>query len=564
MTMSRNLLLCFTLAAAACADRGLDETGPVRDATAPRIDVRAPARGSILQDATAVEIRGTVSDDRGVAKLTVNGLIVQPAADGTFSARVAATPGLTFLHTVVTDVDGNSQSDTRAVLSGPLVPVESTVRDALVTHLDQQAWRIGSQLAGRALTGLDLAPLVMDLNPIVNIPVPCLGARVDVTRVGKGAVSASLVPVDGGLEIDASIRDIDVGVKVAYDVGCDPGVAEPSVTASAFRIHGVLKLSVDADGKVAIDARQTEAYFEGFRIDSAVLPREVTDFLQGPIGAALATVVADQVAAQLPELVGEMLGGKDRVFEVAAETVTIGVRPTTMQFDATGSRIVADTRVFLHGAPGSVFLSSPKPRPSFATTPSKSIHLGIADDAMNQILSSVWGAGVLDQTFVVDTASSYAGVGVLFDRVELALRLPPVLTAMPDGGGLQIAVGDVECHFIKARPGEPLKTVTRLSMSAETRVTATVKDNRIALVATEPVVWLDVLSDGVSGSNPLNQESVRQLGSFAARNLVGMVTDMVGELPIPAVEGMTIVDAQATTGESSGGYLMVSGNVAVK
>jgi hypothetical protein len=406
--------------------------------------------------------------------------------------------------------------------------------------------------------------LVLYLNPLVNIPVPCLGARVDVTRVNKGAVRASLVPVEGGLEIDADIADIDVGVKIAYDVGCDPGVAEPSVTASGFRIFGVLRLSVDADGRVAVDARETQALFEGFRINSSLLPAAVTDLVQGPIGAALATVVADQVAQQLPSLIGEMLGGKDRVFEIEAETVTIGVRPTTMVFDATGSKIVADTRVFVHGAPGSVFVSSPKPRPTFAATAGQSIHIGIADDAINQILSSLWGAGILDQTFVVDAASSYAGVGVLFDRVEIALRLPPVVTAMPDGAGLEVAIGDVECHFIKARPGEPVKTVTRLSMAAKTTVTATVKDSKVALVSGEPTVWLDVLSDGVSGSNPLNQESVRTLGSFAAKNLVGFVTDMVGELPIPAVEGMTIVDARATTGERDGGYLVVSGNVAVR
>jgi hypothetical protein len=346
-------------------------------------------------------------------------------------------------------------------------------------------------------------------------------------------------------------------------VGCDPGTAEPSAAASKFRIAGVLKLSVDGDGLVVVDASQTTAWFEGFRLDTTFLPTAVTDFVQGPIGAALATVVADQVGKQLPVLLGDLLGGKDRVFDISAETVTIGMRPTTMEFSATGSKIVIDTRVFVHGAPGSVFLSSPKPRPSFLGMPQKSIHIGIADDAMNQILSSVWGAGVLDQTFVVTDASSYGSVGVLFDRVELALRLPPTVTAMPGGAGLQVALGDVECHFIKARPGEPVKTVTRLSMSAETTLTATVKDNKVSLVATEPTVWLDVLTDGVSGSNPLNQEAVRTLGSFAAKNLIGLVTDMVSELPIPAVEGMTIVDAQATTGESAGGYLMVSGNVAV-
>jgi len=59
-------------------------------------------------------------------------------------------------------------------------------------------------------------------------------------------------------------------------------------------------------------------------------------------------------------------------------------------------------------------------------------------------------------------------------------------------------------------------------------------------------------------------EAVRQLGSFAAKNLVGFVSDAAAKVPIPAVEGMTIVDAQVTTGEAAGGYLVVTGNVAVR
>jgi hypothetical protein len=222
-------------------------------------------------------------------------------------------------------------------------------------------------------------------------------------------------------------------------------------------------------------------------------------------------------------------------------------------------------RLYLQGAPGSVFLSSPGTRPAFAGGPAKSIRLGVADDAMNQMLASLWGAGIMDRSFdVAGQGGSVAALQSLFDRVELAMRLPPVVTALPNGGGLRITVGDVECLFIRARPGEPVKTVTRLSLSVEATVSASVADNHLALVAGEPTVYLDVLTDGVSGSNPLNQEVVKQLASFAAKNLVGLVSDAAAKVPIPAVEGMTIVDAQVSTGEASGGYLVVSGNVAVR
>src|SRR5205823_2850379 len=143
-------------------------------------------------------------------------------------------------------------------------------------------------------------------------------------------------------------------------------------------------------------------------------------------------------------------------------------------------------------------------------------------------------------------------LGVLFDRVGLSMRLPPVVSALP--GGVQIAAGDVECAFYKKG-----QVVTRLSMSAQTTLAAAIVGNKLSLTASDPVVWLDVLSDGVSGTNPLDYAIVRQLGSFAARNLVGFVTSLVGKLPIPSVDGIAIANAQVTTG--GGGYLLVSGDL---
>jgi hypothetical protein len=352
-----------------------------------------------------------------------------------------------------------------------------------------------------------------------------------------------------------------VGLKVDYDLGCETGIAYPTVTAAKFSIAGRFGMELDADGKLVLDTSETEAAFQGFRLNSTVLPSEVTSFIEGPIGATLAILVADEVRNQVPGLLGGLLTGQDNILDIEEQTVTIGVKPTSILFDAQGGHIALDTKVVVHGAPGSVYLASPSPRPRFSNVAGRSIQAGIADDAMNQVLASLWGAGVFDLTFSVDAVGSYAGLGVLFDRVQVAPRLPPVVTALPGGAGLKVALGDVEAHFIKARPGEPQKTVTRLSVSMESTVTATVRENRVTLTAAEPVVWLDVLADGVSGANPFNEESVRQLGSFAARNLIDFVVQLAGEVPIPAVEGMTIVDASATTGEERGGYVVVTGNV---
>ncbi len=447
------------------------------------------------------------------------------------------------------------------MLGGDLVPVESTVKDGFVVHLDATALRVGGQLAAKGLNGLDLTGLMKDLNPLVNIPVPCLGARVDINKMSKGPVTISLVPVEGGLAIDAEIADVEVGVSVQYSLACEAGTANAAVHARRFRISGILGVGIDADGKVLVDTTETEASFEGFRLDSAFLPDEVTDFIETPVGDTLAAVIADQVQKQIPPLLRELIG-EDQTATVEGQYLHIGLVPTSLHFDTLGAKVVVDSRLYLEGSPGAVFLSNPEARPTFAGLPAKSMRIGMADDALNQLLSSIWSAGIFDRTFDVE-AGDYAGQGVLFDRVELALRLPPVLTPLPGGGGVRITLGDVECHFIRARPGEPVKTVTRLSLSAETTVNVVVKDNRLSLTAGEPVVFLDFLTDGVTGHNPFNHASVQELGTFVAKNLLGYTSDLVSELPLPALEGMTIVDASVTTSEARG-YVVVSGSVALE
>ena len=59
-----------------------------------------------------------VEDVGGGMRVLVNGSIARIKADRTFSVPVSIRPGITLIHTIVTDGAGNSTHDTRAVLSG--------------------------------------------------------------------------------------------------------------------------------------------------------------------------------------------------------------------------------------------------------------------------------------------------------------------------------------------------------------------------------------------------------------------------------------------------------------
>src|SRR6185503_12053454 len=147
----------------------------------------------------------------GIARLTVNGRPVAVDADGSFRALVDPIPGITLIHTEVFDGEGNSRSETRAVLG------DTMLRDAVVVRLDREALRVLGDLATRTIAGTDFYALVAKENPLLNVAAPCFAARVEARRLSIGKVSVALTPVAGGLELHASIEDIQAGFHVVYD-----------------------------------------------------------------------------------------------------------------------------------------------------------------------------------------------------------------------------------------------------------------------------------------------------------------------------------------------------------
>jgi len=539
----RVLLLSFL---AACSTRGLTNPDPPRDAIAPTLDVRAPLRGTIAAGATEIEVRGVAADaDSGLDRVLVNGVPAQLGADGSFVAKVPALPGLTLLHTEVRDQAGNTQSDTRAVLGGHLAPIDTTVPSALYAHVDGRSLMLVGAAASAALTDLDLGQTAAALNPIVNFA----GVRVDVAKAKKGKVTVDVTPDRDGLNLDAEIDDLEVDLHVTYDVLGETGDTDAKLTAKAFHVGAILSVTAGAGGTIQVTTSQTNASFDGFALASD-LPDKVDALIEGPLGDVFAGLIADEVDSAVPGLLGKLIGGEQRI-EVDGQTLSITLTPTQLHVDASGLDVALDAKVYIPGNSGITFLmDGATPPPLDAARPFRA---ALADDEVNQILTALWGVGLMDQTFTVD-AGSYAGVGKLFDEVEVALRLPPVITALPGNAGLQVSLGDVECAF--HRNGA---VVTRLSLSAQIALTAGISKNQLSLTAADPVVWLDVLSDGVAGGNPFDHESVQALGSFTARALVGVITKDLAQVPITSVDGIQIANAAVATG--AGGYIVVTADL---
>src|SRR5262245_60073584 len=111
------ILAASLLLTIACSSEGTD--------TPPTLEVTSPARGT-LADAASVTVTGRALDKDGPVKVTVAGVEVTPAKDGTFTADVPLAPGIDLIETHAIDSAGNDVRDVRAVLAGSLAPSDGT------------------------------------------------------------------------------------------------------------------------------------------------------------------------------------------------------------------------------------------------------------------------------------------------------------------------------------------------------------------------------------------------------------------------------------------------------
>jgi hypothetical protein len=143
--------------------------------TPPTLEVTSPERGTFA-DAETVTVTGRASDADGPVKVTVAGVEVTPAKDGTFSADVPLAPGIALIETHAIDVQGNDVRDVRAVLAGSLAPTDGTSAGHVGARAGVTALRAIGNAVGTAAKAVDYTAAAQALNPVYDNG-GCLGAK---------------------------------------------------------------------------------------------------------------------------------------------------------------------------------------------------------------------------------------------------------------------------------------------------------------------------------------------------------------------------------------------------
>jgi hypothetical protein len=547
--MRTSILLTLVVAGVVgCADHAYDPEAPAIDPNAPRVHIIAPVRGTIAGDVRTVTVTGTASDDSGnVAGVTVNDVPARIAPDGSWRVDVVVAPGTSLLHAVATDAQGNQASETRAVVTGPTAPLAQHVPDAIRATLSAQALAALGTGTATFIENGGLMSAVQGHNPVVDVGggPDCLYAQASITSITVGDADVQMVATIGGVNIASTLTNVRVGLHLQWAAACIDGSTDAVVTAQRVAMQGKLTIGV-VDRKLAVHVATPAVQVTGLDLQLPGVPDTIVQMLAldttlGPVlGAAVQTLAVPMVEQQLASL------DDTRTIDVAGAQVELDVEPTQATFTPDGGLVWLDTSLRAQGDHGD-YVYVPNIAPPLDA--SAGFQLAVADDAANQLLTSMWSAKALDQTVALDPAAD-GRIGELYRTVQLQAMVPPHVDA--SGDQLHLTIGDWIATFAIGN----YTTIVAIHATSDLYV---VKGDTTALRADlgTPTVYVDVVDDAGT-SDPITRVQYNAIKAWAVARITAFGSAAVAALPLPAIGDAMPANLWI---QPEHGYLVIAGDV---
>jgi len=554
MRFSQLTATALIFVAAAC-DNAYDPDAPAIDPTAPKVHITSPARGTFAGAVGAIEVKGTAIDDTAVTSVTVNGVAAVVLTDGTFTASVPVTPGTNLLHAIAKDAQGNTGKETRAVVAGKLSTIDRTITQAITASLSAQTFDAIGRGAGKFIQDASLTSMVTPMNPVVdygsdNGAPDCLYAQAHITGLDVVKSTVSLAPQAGGLYIDATLEGVRMDTHLQWAVSCLDGSRNVAVGATKIRVRGMFAVGIKPGGEFDIKLQNPNVTVTGFNVDLGGVPQQIIDYLD--LDTRMGPIIGWATERFVVPMLNNSLNGlnETKTIDVFGKKIDIALSPNRIEFDVVGAVVMLDSELRAQGdemSPGFVYVANTLP----AMDKSQGFQLAIADDAANQLLSSMWAAKALEVGLDLKTGS-YGEVGKLYDRVEITAAVPPYIDAT--GDGLKMTIGDLIATF---KNGESIATQVAINAQVELKVAAA-EGGGIRLDVGAPTVYVDILDENIDGANALSNAQFEAIATFALGRVIAVGSGSVGAIPLPSVGGVSVADVKVS---QQTGYLVVDGEV---
>jgi len=542
----RNLLTVTTgfLLVAAC------DSGPGAAPEPPVLKVTSPQRSLVQAGTAEIIVTGTVApsvDGDPVEKVLVNNVQATVNPDGSFKASIQVQPGATLIHTVARATNGGEAKDTRAVHAGDLRPNGTNVERAVAAAFSADAFAKIAEAAGPMIEGLDVGPMLAPMNPMIHAGdesgEDCLFGRVFIDDVNFSNVDISLTPKVGGLTFRAQIDDLDVPGSARYAVACVDGSNVIRIKATKVVVGGTLTVTPDGKAGFKTDLLNPTVQITGLDIQASGVPGTIIDLLR--IDQGIQYVIGKFAPMAMKPMMNQALGALagPKSIDVLGKTLDMEVDPSEITFDADGALVVMDMKAVIQGtesAKGFIYTENGLPQ----LDPGNGFQLGLADDLANQMMGQATALHLLDLHMPAQ--------GGTFDNSEIAMTLPPMISADPADGKMKVILGDMITTFTSH--GTPVAKVA-LSAKIDLKITPANNGYGVAIELGTPEIYPTVMDD-IANRTLLADEDLQSAIGAALSAQVASISKLLTGIPLPAIAGLQMRDLSVG---SDDGYVMVKG-----
>jgi len=517
----------------------------------PVLTITSPTRGLLQSEAGPLTVTGTAipgtSGDR-IANVTVNHVAATLRPDGSFTAVLDAPNGAMLLDTVATSDNGASTNDTRAVQTGQLRPVGTSIDRAITTALSADAFARLSAAAGPLLKTLDLTALLAPLQPMVNAGDELANLQLSVTGVKFTDCKIALAPVAGGLSFSAEFDGLHVAANVVYAGALVPdGSTMVTITADQVTITGTLGVAPAGTSGFTTTLVAPAVQTVGLQLTATGLAGEILDLLDSVLGSTLQAVVSRSAELALSPLVNQALGalaGPQQI-DVLGKKLDLQASPSAVTFTSAGALVTMNLKALLGGSessPGYIFTDNGVP----ALNANHGFQVGLADDLVNELLAEIHALGVLDLGVQQDLG--------LFDGARFRLTMPPMISANTSDGAMRLVLGDMIATFTQHG-----KTVVKAAINAqvELKIEPTANARQVALQFGAIDVRIDLLDDA-AGTTGVSGDDLAGATSTGIGFQLDSLNQLLVTLPVLSVAGIE-VDHLSLGADS--GYVMMAGQL---
>ena len=561
-----------------------DSVGPLLvDTTGPMLVIDEPIRGD-WNDGYVDTISGSVNDRwAGVAGLQVDGTDVPWSAHGTFSSELNHQFGLNLVDTYAWDADGNDTDDLRTVLSGAFLPYGAGLGNGLMARVNEGALDTIEGLGEGMVNDIDLGAL---------IPSPVWSdyseSCIDLGWLGEYCFtwysiylyvySPSIAGTD--LDLDSKSGYLDATATI-YDPtlywSASGVVAEIGYSGSGDIYASTISVAMDlvpyvSSGIIHVDVYNVDADTSGFDFDWDSWLWDIIDFFGFDIDSLIAGLVESTlestIASEVPAILEDTLGSLELATDLEFEGNSYG-------FDAAPYQITCDEDGITLGLAttftASTWTSAVVPlgslyggysTPSWSATPG--MFIGVSDDFLNQAMLALWGGGLLDMQMTGDDMGlSIEDLEFIFpEMTELNIvteaQLPPVVLPGTGTALLDLQLGDLELSLYGGPVAEEnlmLQAYVTVFAGMDVDVDA---DLTLSMELSDLMVSFDVTHPE---SNSLGAQATEDLLYALIPLFMPLLTDALGEIPMPEIEGFSLDNITIGTGGAEDGYLELGGDL---